>query len=61
MRPRYQPPRNKQYFHTKQKIDKRDMTILKIRVDTLRNRQLKKELDKYKQTPSFFRKYSTFR
>jgi hypothetical protein len=29
MRPHYQQPRDKQYFHTKPKIDKRDMAALK--------------------------------
>jgi hypothetical protein len=32
MRPHYQPPRDKQYFHTKPKIDKRDMAALKKKI-----------------------------
>jgi len=32
MRPHDQPPRDRQYFHTKPKIDKRDMAALKKKI-----------------------------
>ncbi|VVB61494.1 Uncharacterised protein [uncultured archaeon] len=46
MRSAYQPPRNKQYFHTKQKIDKRDMTALKKKVQLI---QRKKKIYRYEE------------
>lgn len=44
MRPRWQAPRNKQYFHTQRKIDKRDMAALKNKIDTVYQ---KKKTTKY--------------
>jgi len=44
MRSSYQPPRDKKYFHTKQKIDKRDMATLKKKVQRI---QRKKNIIKY--------------
>jgi hypothetical protein len=45
MRPRYRPPRKKRYFHTKPKIDKRDMTILKKKVDFVKQDKEKKDAE----------------
>jgi len=43
MRPRYRPPRNKRYFHTKPKIDNRDMAILKRKIEVIKQKNNKKE------------------
>ncbi len=45
MRPRYKTPNNKQYFHKVQKIDKRDMTILKRKIEIITRRNEKKEIE----------------
>lgn len=45
MRPRYRIPNNKQYFHTVRKIDKRDMTILKRKIETITRKKDKKEIE----------------
>jgi len=50
MRSSYQPPRNKQYFHTKPKMDKRDMATLKKKVQRI---QRKKKIINYEER--FFR------
>ena len=46
MRPHYQPPRDKQYFHTKPKIDKRDMAALKKKASLI---QRKKSIIRYEE------------
>ena len=46
MRSSYQPPRDKKYFHTKPKMDKRDMATLKKKVQQI---QRKKNIMKYEQ------------
>jgi hypothetical protein len=46
MRPHYQPPRDKQYFHTKPKMDKRDMATLKKKILLI---QRKKNIRKYEE------------
>jgi len=46
MRPHYQPPRDKQYFHTKPKIDKRDMAALKKKIQII---QRKKTMRRYEE------------
>lgn len=43
MRPRYRFPLNRRYFHTKPKIDKRDMTILKRKIEVIKQKKHKKE------------------
>lgn len=43
MRPRYIAPLNNQYFHTKIKIDKRDMVILKRKIEKIRLKNIKNE------------------
>lgn len=45
MRPRYRPPINKKYFHTKPIIDNRDMTILKRKIEIIKQKKNHKELD----------------
>ena len=50
MRLHYQPPRDKQYFHTKPKMDKRDIATLKKKVLRI---QRKKNFIKYEER--FFR------
>jgi hypothetical protein len=40
MRPHYQPPRDKRYFHTKPKIDKRDMAALKKKAQLLQRKKI---------------------
>jgi hypothetical protein len=44
MRPRTRPPLNKRYFHSKQKIDKKDMAVLKKRIQKINKKKIKKEL-----------------
>ena len=39
MRSSYQPPRDKQYFHTKPKMDKRDMAIVKKKVQRIQRKK----------------------
>lgn len=46
MRSAYQPPCNKKYFHTKPKIDKRDMAILKKKIQRV---EWKKSLKHYEE------------
>jgi hypothetical protein len=44
MRPRYRSPRNRRYFHTKPKIDKRDMSILKRKIESIEQKKDKKNI-----------------
>ncbi len=44
MRPRYRPPRNRRYFHTRPKIDKRDMSILKRKIGSIEQKKDKKDI-----------------
>ena len=44
MRPRYRSPRNRRYFHTKPKIDKRDMSILKRKIESIEQKKGKKDI-----------------
>jgi hypothetical protein len=46
MRSHYQPPCDKQYFHTKPKMGKRDMEILKKKVLRI---QQKKNIIRYEE------------
>jgi len=46
MRSAYQPPRDKKYFHTKPKIDKRDMANLKKKVQRIHR---KKNITRYEE------------
>lgn len=39
MRSAYQPPCNKKYFHTKPKMDKRDMESLKKKVQLIQRKK----------------------
>jgi hypothetical protein len=39
MRPHYQPPRDKKFFHTKPKIDKRDMVALKKKTQLIQRKK----------------------
>jgi len=45
MRPRFQPPRNKKFFHTKPKQDQREMMRLKKRIEKIHYTKIKKELE----------------
>ena len=47
MRPRYQPPNKRQYFHTKPKLDKRDLNYLKFRIQNIKQKKLN-EKNKFK-------------
>lgn len=40
MRSAYQPPQDKKYFHTKQKMDKRDMATLKKKIQMIHRKKL---------------------
>lgn len=46
MRSAYQTPRDKKYFHTKPKIDKRDMATLKKKIQLV---QKKKNITRYEE------------
>jgi len=46
MRSDYQPPYNKQYFHTKPKIEKRDMVVVKKKIQLT---QRKKKMYRYEE------------
>jgi hypothetical protein len=39
MRSSYQPPRDKKYFHTKPKMDKRDMATVKKKVQWIQRKK----------------------
>lgn len=39
MRPHYQQPCNKRYFHTKLKMDKRDMATLKKKIQLIQRKK----------------------
>ena len=45
MRPRYKPPVNKKYFHTKRKIDNKDISVLKKKIEILNQSKNKKRLE----------------
>ena len=45
MRPRYKPPLKRKYFHTKRKIDKKDMAFLKKKIEVMQQKKIKKELE----------------
>lgn len=45
MRTRSRLPRNKRYFHTKPKMDKRDIAILKKKILILNQKKKKKEFE----------------
>ena len=45
MRPRAKPPLNRRYFHMQPKIDRRDMTILKKRIEIINQKRHKKQLE----------------
>lgn len=47
MRPRFRVPNNKRYFHTKTITDKRDMAILKRKIEVLNRKKDKKEFEKH--------------
>jgi hypothetical protein len=46
MRSSYQPPYDKRYFHTKQKIEKRDMVAVKKKIQLT---QRKKKMCRYEE------------
>jgi len=45
MRPRYKPPMNRRYFHTKRRIDKIDLNFLKKKIEIMNKKKIQKELD----------------
>jgi hypothetical protein len=48
MRPRFIPPKNKKYFHTKRIIDDKDMIKTKKRIEKYKQQNISK-LQKYKK------------
>lgn len=48
MRPRYKPPLYRKYFHSKRKIDKKDLSFLKKRIANLNQKKVKREQEKKK-------------
>ena len=53
MRPRTRPPLNRRYFHTKQKVDKKDIAVLKRKIEVINQKKYKKEL-KNKEKKKFW-------
>lgn len=45
MRPRTRPPLNRRYYHTKPKIDKKDIAVLKRKIEIRSKKKHSKELD----------------
>ncbi len=45
MRRRSRPPLNRRYFHTQRRIDKRDMSILKMKIEDINQKKYKKDLE----------------
>jgi len=45
MRPRYKPPLKRKFFHTKRKIDKKDMVFLKKKIEVIKQKKIKEELE----------------
>ena len=45
MRPRHKPPLNRRYFHTKPKIDKRDIYILKRKNALAKQKKNKRDIE----------------
>ncbi len=48
MRPRYKIPLNKKYFHTKRKIDKKDMITIKSKIEIIKQNKISEKLEKRK-------------
>lgn len=46
MRSRSRPGLNRRYFHTNPRIDKRDMNVVKKKIEALHQKKIKKELEK---------------
>jgi hypothetical protein len=46
MRRKGRPPLNRRYFHTKPKVDKRDIAIIKKKIYTIDQKKYKEELEK---------------
>jgi hypothetical protein len=42
MRPRFKPPLNKRYFHSKRKFDNKDMFGTKKRIENIKQKNIKK-------------------
>jgi hypothetical protein len=49
MRPRTKPPVNRRYFHTKRKIEKKDVAVLKKKIQVLHDKKIKKEFEDKKK------------
>ena len=45
MRPTYRPPCKKRYFHTKPKMDKRDIGILKRKIALMKQKKDKRDIE----------------
>ena len=45
MRKRSIPPLNRNYFHTQPKISKKDTAVLKSKIEFLRQKKIKEELE----------------
>ena len=46
MRPRYEPPLKRKYFHKKRKINKKDMVTLKKRIDQINQKRIFKRANR---------------
>jgi hypothetical protein len=49
MKPRYRPPLNKRYFHTRPAKDRRDMQSLKSKINAINRDIWKKQLEQKKR------------
>ena len=45
MRPRYKTPMNRRYFHTKRKVDKKDLNYLKKKIEVINKKKIKEEIN----------------
>jgi len=49
MRPRTKTPLNKRYFHKKRKIDKKDIAVLKKKIEAVDQKKYVRELENKKR------------
>ena len=45
MRTRVKPPRDRRYFHTTRKMDKKDIAVIKKKIDIINQKKIKKEME----------------
>lgn len=53
MRPRHKPPLNRKFFHSKRKLDKKDINVIKKKIQSINNKKTKRELEEKKRFRSY--------